>query len=324
MRYRNVQAPASLWPETIIEIIDSSHVKADQHIDCLTNFSTSLDTDQIPPGMANLSWDRGASHVTINVNLSTIVRRHRYCLRPHRSGMGARAGCGRSCMFTINRHPVTGYLVATAGVLLVALSPWWFTPLIGDKPPVRLMLIVVVGVSTWLGGLGPGLLATTLGFVAIVATSDFAVGNWPVLSTKLVRFGSLAILISLLFRGVTPPGTGPRIKEQAFRRSEGRYRRLIETAGQGIWLVDLNGRTRYANPRLGEILGIPPSQIVGSPLSWVSWKKTTVVGRVPRRNPIPSRGREVRLRRANDGGSACHHHVATRWARRRYRRRLAS
>ena len=92
-------------------------------------------------------------------------------------------------MFTISRHPVTSYLVATAGVVLVGLSPWWFTPLIGDTPPMRLMLFVVVGVSTWLGGLGPGLLATGMGFVAIVATSD-APANWPVVSVKLVRFGS--------------------------------------------------------------------------------------------------------------------------------------
>ena len=48
------------------------------------------------------------------------------------------------------------------------------------------------------------------------------------------------------------------IKEQEFRRSEGRYRRLIETAGQGIWVIDADGRTSYANPRLGEILGMPP------------------------------------------------------------------
>ncbi len=190
-------------------------------------------------------------------------------------------------MFTISRHPVTSYLVATAGVVLVGLSPWWFTPLIGDTPPMRLMLLVVVGVSTWLGGLGPGLLATGMGFVAIVATSDVP-ANWPVVSMKLVRFGSMAILISLLFKGLHASRQWIEIKEQAFRRSEGRYRRLIETAGQGIWLVDLNGRTRYANPRLGEILGIPPSQIVGSPLSgfleeddpW--WAELQA-------NPIPSR-----------------------------------
>ena len=59
-------------------------------------------------------------------------------------------------MSMINRHPVMSYLIAAAGVVLAGLSPWWLTPLIGDTPPMRLMLVVVVGISAWLGGLGPG------------------------------------------------------------------------------------------------------------------------------------------------------------------------
>ena len=59
-------------------------------------------------------------------------------------------------MSVINRHPVMSYLIAAAGVVLAGLSPWWLTPLIGDTPPMRLMLVVVVVVSAWLGGLGPG------------------------------------------------------------------------------------------------------------------------------------------------------------------------
>ena len=91
-------------------------------------------------------------------------------------------------MSVINRHPVMSYLIAAAGVVLAGLSPWWLTPLIGDTPPMRLMLVVVVGISAWLGGLGPGLFATVMGLVAIVVTND-APGDWasPELEARPVR-----------------------------------------------------------------------------------------------------------------------------------------
>ena len=200
-------------------------------------------------------------------------------------------------MSMINRHPVMSYLIAAAGVVLAGFSPWWLTPLIGDTPPMRLMLVVVVVVSAWLGGLGPGLFATTMGLVAIVVAND-APGDWAALSTRLMRFGSLALVISVLFRGLHASRRRAEIKEQEYRRSEGRYRRLIETAGQGIWVIDQAGRTSYANPRLGEILGMPPSQLVGLPLDEflvdddASWSGSED-------QPDPFAWHEIRLRRAD-------------------------
>jgi PAS domain S-box-containing protein len=169
-------------------------------------------------------------------------------------------------MSMTNRYPVMSYLIAAMGVVLAGVSPWWYTPLLGDTPPMRLMLVVVVGASAWLGGLGPGLLATVMGLIAIVITND-APGDWAALSTKLIRFGSLSLLISVLFRGLHASRRKAELKELEYQRSEGRYQRLIETAGQGIWVVDEKGQTSYANPRLGEILGIAPSRLVGRALS---------------------------------------------------------
>ena len=169
-------------------------------------------------------------------------------------------------MSMINRHPVLSYLIAAAGVVLAGLSPWWVTPLTGDTPPVRLMLVVVVGVSAWLGGLGPGLLATIMGSVAIVIGND-APGDWATLSSRLVRFGMPSIAMSVFFKWLHASRLRADLKDQEFRRSEGRYRRLIETAGQGIWVITGSGKTSYANPRMGEILGIPPPEMIGRPLS---------------------------------------------------------
>ncbi|MFI5460343.1 MAG: PAS domain S-box protein [Isosphaerales bacterium] len=166
---------------------------------------------------------------------------------------------------TIHRL-VLSYGIAAAGVVLAGLSHWWLAPLIGDSPPVRLLLVVVVMASAWIGGLGPGLFATGLGLLAIVAAND-APADLGSLLTRLVRFGSLGLLITVLFKGLHAARHRAELKDQEYRRSEGRYRRLVETAGEGIWAFDLDGRTTYANPRLGEMLGAPPGELIGRQLS---------------------------------------------------------
>jgi PAS domain S-box-containing protein len=53
--------------------------------------------------------------------------------------------------------------------------------------------------------------------------------------------------------------------ERQSQVSEARYRRLVDTAGEGIWALNAEHRTTYANPRLGEILGVPPEGLIGQP-----------------------------------------------------------
>jgi PAS domain S-box-containing protein len=48
--------------------------------------------------------------------------------------------------------------------------------------------------------------------------------------------------------------------------SEARYRGIIETAQEGVWIVDAERRTRYVNPRLSEILGYGPDEMYGRSL----------------------------------------------------------
>ena len=201
-----------------------------------------------------------------------------------------------------------GYLIAAAGVVLAGLSRWWLTPLIGDSPPMRLMLVVIVGAAAWLSGFGPALFATILGLLAIVLAND-APGDWPTLWTRLWRFGSLAVLISVLFKWLNQSRRQAEAREQEFLRSEARYRRLIETAGQGIWVINQAGRTTYANPRLGEILGIPPARLIGMALNEIlvddsaSWNAADT-------QPDPFAWHEVRLH--GGGGRICHAIVTSR------------
>ncbi|MBL9135565.1 MAG: PAS domain S-box protein [Verrucomicrobiales bacterium] len=50
---------------------------------------------------------------------------------------------------------------------------------------------------------------------------------------------------------------------EALRVSEERYRSLVETSSDWIWEVDRDGRYTYASPRIHEILGYAPEEVLG-------------------------------------------------------------
>ncbi|HXY10640.1 MAG TPA: PAS domain S-box protein [Terriglobales bacterium] len=51
--------------------------------------------------------------------------------------------------------------------------------------------------------------------------------------------------------------------EDATRESEMRYRRIVETANEGVWLLDSRLRTSYLNRQMAEMLGYEPAEMVG-------------------------------------------------------------
>ncbi|HEX3467146.1 MAG TPA: PAS domain S-box protein [Candidatus Elarobacter sp.] len=48
--------------------------------------------------------------------------------------------------------------------------------------------------------------------------------------------------------------------------SEARYRNIIETAQEGVWIIDHEARTRYVNARLSEMLGYTADEMYGRPM----------------------------------------------------------
>ncbi|MHB1261626.1 MAG: PAS domain S-box protein [Thermoplasmatota archaeon] len=57
--------------------------------------------------------------------------------------------------------------------------------------------------------------------------------------------------------------TDRREAEEAVRASEERYRLIVETATEGIWTLDKEGRTTFANRVMAELLGYTREEMVG-------------------------------------------------------------
>ena len=106
------------------------------------------------------------------------------------------------------RRLVLSYAVAAGGVLLAGLSHWWLAPILQDTPPMRLLLVIVVMAAAWLGGLWPGLFASLLGILAIVAANDAPETSraWEIGSFDSGLSHSCSPGCS---PGSTPSGTGP-------------------------------------------------------------------------------------------------------------------
>jgi two-component system cell cycle sensor histidine kinase/response regulator CckA len=50
------------------------------------------------------------------------------------------------------------------------------------------------------------------------------------------------------------------------RKSEQRYRHIVETTNQGVWMIDTQGRTTFMNARMASMLGYARDEVAGVPV----------------------------------------------------------
>lgn len=79
---------------------------------------------------------------------------------------------------------------------------------------------------------------------------------------RLHNDGTLHLVRATLF-----DATQQREAERARRTADARYREIVETANEGIWTLDTAGRTTFVNPRIGQLLGYQPEELVGRPVT---------------------------------------------------------
>ena len=54
--------------------------------------------------------------------------------------------------------------------------------------------------------------------------------------------------------------------EDAMRESEAHYRRIVETASEGVWMFDVDSQTTFANSRMAQMLGYTVEEMLGRSL----------------------------------------------------------
>ncbi|MFA5785632.1 MAG: PAS domain S-box protein [Actinomycetota bacterium] len=54
--------------------------------------------------------------------------------------------------------------------------------------------------------------------------------------------------------------------ERALEESEERYRTIVEAANEGVWMIDTNSNTTFANTKMADMLGYTPEEMVGASL----------------------------------------------------------
>ena len=172
-------------------------------------------------------------------------------------------------------------LLTTVGVELVAAVAFLCVPVAiailrrkrPDLPEPKLL---------WLLGLFVGL----VGLIYLLdALGQFGpqpvLGRWLKVTTIVTSLAALVLIYPAAGRLLSLPSR--KLLENANRElaaqveraqranevvalSEARYRLLVDTASEGIWILDRIGRITFTNPRITEMLGFNPEQLKGMTL----------------------------------------------------------
>src|SRR5918998_3855118 len=169
------------------------------------------------------------------------------------------------------------YAIATLAVLLVIVLKLVLDPFITEQSPF-LLLAAAVMVGAWFGGLGPGLLATALGVLAadyffLEPIGSFSMPGVAWLPVSL--FTLQGVLISALVEALHSARQRAerralqiRSKQEELRRSEERFRLLVEGVGDyAIFMLDPEGRVGTWNKGAQRLFGYTDEEIVGESAS---------------------------------------------------------
>lgn len=161
-------------------------------------------------------------------------------------------------MVTVPRSQTQHYGVAVLAVVLALMLMLWLDSWLAMTNTPFLMFFGAVMVSAWYGGMKPGLLATFLS--AMIATYFFINPKYSLAldlfnNVRLLLFLLQGILISTLCGALRTANRRLEVSLRKLQTSEKRYRRLIDTAYEGIWTTNAEGRIEYVNQRIAEMLG---------------------------------------------------------------------
>jgi PAS domain S-box-containing protein len=158
---------------------------------------------------------------------------------------------------------------------------------LGTAIPYITFLPAII-LTTWAGGLGPGLAATILSAVAalyfaVEPLRSFALRSW-VDTLGVGRFLVVGAVISVLIEAVrnaqhTSANRLQRLQEEMTERqraeeacneSQERLQLSLDAANEGLWVLNVTTGEAYYSPRYYTLLGYEPNEWSANNQTWLS------------------------------------------------------
>ena len=93
---------------------------------------------------------------------------------------------------------------------------------------------------------------------------DVSISTAPLRNAEGEITGAVAIMNDITER---------KRMEEVLRDSEAKYRRIVDTANEGIWSVDENFKTTFVNRRMARMLGYDEPEMIGRPVRWFMFEE---------------------------------------------------
>ncbi|MCK9566342.1 MAG: PAS domain S-box protein, partial [Methanothrix sp.] len=93
--------------------------------------------------------------------------------------------------------------------------------------------------------------------------------------------------------------------EEALRESEARYRRIVETANEGIMIMDDQFRYAFVNQKLADMLGYQPEEMLGRPVSSFIFEEDLPDHKAIMEMRVSGAGAQYERRHRRKDGSCC-------------------
>jgi PAS domain S-box-containing protein len=161
------------------------------------------------------------------------------------------------------RADVKGYLVAIAGIAVIAMVRLTFREELGTGIPLIPFVIPVVWAG-WIGGALPALFATALscavGVALLMPTTASAQLVETLDSVRVAMFIAFGLAASALFEQFRRARTLSLAHAERVRENEERLRLALDAANVGSWEWKLKTDEMFWSPETYALLGIPPSR----------------------------------------------------------------
>lgn len=150
---------------------------------------------------------------------------------------------------------------AGQGPLLVTPDVQALSHLPNAEAYSHLNVRTTVNISMW----REGQLIGRLNIGTVGETREFTEDELALLR-GLAEQAAQAIINARLFEAVQKELAIRQKVEAALVKSEAQYRTIVDTAQEGIWLLDAEDRTSFVNQRLAEMLGCQPEEMLDRPI----------------------------------------------------------